>query len=75
MPKTGHSLDTSTVKKVRKVYEEILSQNKDLKAIIDAQVKGTSGNARIKARRKAIKKLATRNELFKNAANERFARF
>jgi len=75
MPKTGIRLDKNTVKKVRKVYVDILSKNKGFKAIIDAQVKGTSGNARIKARRKAIKNLVKSNELFKKAVNERFDRF
>ena len=75
MPKTGHRLDAGTVKKVRKVYEDILNKNKDLKAIIEAQVKGTSGDARIKARRKAIKDLAKNNELFRKAAKDQFDRF
>ena len=70
MPKTGGRLDARTVKQIRQIYAGILNKNKDLKAVVDAQLKGKTGKARVAARRRATKNLAKRNELFSNAAQE-----
>jgi hypothetical protein len=71
MPKTGR-LDSRTVKIVRQIYNEILNKNRDLKAVVNAQLKGKLGKKRTQARRKAIKRLVEENDLFKQAVREKF---
>lgn len=73
MPKQGVALTGLMVRKIRKAYEDILKKNKDLKAVVDAQTKGKRGQAKTKARRKGIKRLIQRNELFLNAVREKLA--
>lgn len=73
MSKPGLSVDKSNVKKIVKVYDAILKKNKDLKAVVDAALKGKTGAVRAKARRKALKKLAKRNELFRREAKAKLS--
>jgi|GraSoiStandDraft_58_1057296.scaffolds.fasta_scaffold193358_2 hypothetical protein len=71
MPKLGGPLPRGMITKIRKAYEDILKKNKDLKAVVDAQTRGKKGQAKTKARRKSIKGLIQRNELFLNAVREK----
>ena len=67
MPKSGAQLPKPAMAKIRKAINDILKANKDLKAAVDAKVKGLKGPAQQKARAKAINSLIKRNAIFRDA--------
>lgn len=67
MPKSGTALPKPAMAKIRKAVGDILKANKDLKAAVDAKVKGLKGTAQQKARAKAVNNLIKRNAIFRDA--------